>query len=489
MREDVDRQRIRHLLRRFGFGASPDEAATIENLGLDEAIRLVVDYGRIKEEFDVDVWPFHIQADGRCDLGPWTVNQHWVLKLLACSRSPAEKLVLFWHDHFGIGADKVDFGPAMLGYLEVLRRHANGRFADPLYGVATSPAMLWFLDGRLNMKGRPNENFGRELLELYTLGIGHYTEKDVREASRACTGWSTRNAVWELPDLSPDAYRKTVEAMRSAGTPFIASTFSLEMFDGAEKEVLGKKKAYDLRALCDELAVHPQTARHLAKKLWEWYAYPDPGPEVLRPIEQAYLKEGGSIEAARLAIAKHSAFWSSRARRALIKNPVDLMAGAARQMGVGRSLLAAAKAGSGDLAKPVRDSVGWMSYMLERQGMDLLWPPDVAGWNWGTAWISADSLMRRAKAPDFVFWASEGEGKPFCRPGLRRLAESATSDQAYVEALLDLFDAEVSDDQRAILADACRRGGGASAARDGNNAGVAHRISSVLFASPGFQFF
>src|SRR5688572_9675267 len=184
----TERDKGAHLLRRFGLGASEAELDYYLKDGLSGAIDKLLDYDKANEGFDGEVEKFQNQNG---QLQPQAVGVWWTLRLVATQRPLQEKMTVFWHDHFATSASKVQNGPTMHRHNDVLRENATGNFKAFLTEVSKDPAMLFWLDNQYNVAGKPNENFAREVMELFTLGVDNgYNEQDIKEAARAFTGWS-----------------------------------------------------------------------------------------------------------------------------------------------------------------------------------------------------------------------------------------------------------------------------------------------------------
>src|SRR5581483_12012501 len=180
-------QRAGHLYRRASSGASWTELQTALQEGPEKTIDHLLKGGPGQEQFDQDMQPL-ADSIARVNNGQ-QLRAWWLYRMLYTPHPLQEKLTLFWHNHFATSNAKVNNARFMLGQYELMRKHALGNFADLLQGMSRDPAMLIWLDGRDSKKGNPNENYARELMELFSLGIGHYSEKDIREAARAFTGW------------------------------------------------------------------------------------------------------------------------------------------------------------------------------------------------------------------------------------------------------------------------------------------------------------
>jgi uncharacterized protein (DUF1800 family) len=319
----------------------------------------------------------------------------WWADLLRTSTTPLqENLTLFWHNHFATSLDKVDRPAYMLQQNQLLRAQGAGTFVDLLIAVSKDPAMLVWLDGQSNIKGHPNENWSREVMELFTLGIGNYTEQDVREAARASTGWVIR----------PD------------GTV----AFNPQRFDAGSKTILGQTGTFDLDDFSRLLANRPQTARFIAHKLFVWFAGDAPTDADLAPMFDAWNTTGGEIRSVLRALFLSNAFTPERAASAHIKNPAAWTIGAVR----------------GLESDATNDQI---VTMLEQQGMRLFYPPNVGGWPNGPAWISPSNPVLRFNLAGGVATKSS--------------ALSGPADDAWIGELADrLGGIPIADDVRGKLA-------------------------------------
>ena len=181
-----ERDKIAHLLRRFGLGAGKYEVEEYGKLGLEGAVDRLINYDKVDEQFPVS--PMEMMGygtEGLIMFDPPKFASWWAMRMMLTRRPLQEKLTLFWHDHFAVSAEKVADGMNMLLYQQTLRQHASGNFRTLLKEVSKTPAMIFYLDTHHSTAEHPNENFAREVMELFTLGIGHYTEKDIKEAARA----------------------------------------------------------------------------------------------------------------------------------------------------------------------------------------------------------------------------------------------------------------------------------------------------------------
>src|SRR5215213_4963316 len=242
MGQDGERTRVAHLLRRAGFGASEQGLNEYAQLGFDGAVSRLVNYESVPETPDR-------LAPEEVGLQVW-----WLDKMVHTARPLQEKMTLFWHGHLTSALRKVKDPTLLWTQNELLRANALGNYGEILRAISRDAAMIRWLDLQTNRKGAPNENYARELMELFTLGVGNYTEDDVDEVARAYTGWST--------------------------TPEGAFIFRRMQHDFGTKTILGQTGDFDGDGVSDLLAAHPATARFMASKLFRFFAYANPEPEV-----------------------------------------------------------------------------------------------------------------------------------------------------------------------------------------------------------------
>jgi uncharacterized protein (DUF1800 family) len=280
----------------------------------------------------------------------------------------------------------------------LLRRHAVGNFGALLHAVARDPAMVIYLDSASNRKGQPNENFAREVMELFTLGEGHYTERDVKEAARAFTGWGVD------PDRGEFVFRGRAH-------------------DDGVKTVLGRTGNLDGGAVLDILLAQPQTAELIASKLWREFVSPGPDPGEIRRIAVVLRESGYEIRPALRALLTSDAFYAPGNRAVLIKSPVDLVVGTLRQF-------------SFATGEPLPFVLG-VAFL----GQNLLSPPNVKGWPGGESWINSTTLLARKAFLDRLFRVEEMRAMMAGGGSLeppKVAARMTDGRQRYVQALLDV---------------------------------------------------
>jgi uncharacterized protein (DUF1800 family) len=273
-------------------------------------------------------------------------------------------MTLFWHNHFVSSQQKVRAPQRLYRQNELFRTHALGNFGALLHAVARDPAMAIYLDTTSNRRDRPNENFAREVMELFTLGEGHYTERDIREAARAFTGWT----------IDPDSGElKFVPARHDAGT----------------KTVLGQTGALNSEQMIDVLLAQPATAAFIVRKLWREFVSFEPEAAVVTRIADRFRASRYDLRIAIRELLLTDAFWAPETRGALLKSPVDLVVGTMRQFSI-------------ESANPAPLAMAVSSF-----GQVLFTPPNVRGWPGGEAWINTSSLLARKQFLERVFRADE----------------------------------------------------------------------------------
>ncbi|MBI3974720.1 MAG: DUF1800 domain-containing protein [Chloroflexi bacterium] len=348
------RTQIAHLLRRAGFGASKELLDEYEALGITRAVDRLLDYEQVPDDVEERVGKLGLNLRRLADLQRW-----WLWRMVYTKRPLQEKMVLFWHGLLVSASSTVGLpNPTpqnpnpphyMLDQHNFFREHALADFETIVLGISRDPAMLIYLDSRTNNKGKPNENYARELFELFTLGIGNYTETDVREAARAFTGWGILNGKFAFRSNNHDSDSKTV---------------------------LGKTGPLDGKDVVKLAVEHPAAARYLSRRLFEFFAYPGPSERDLEPLVRAYVASKGSVKVMLHALFTSPAFYSPKAYRALIKSPVELVVGGLRSLSI------------------VTDGNS-LPGVTTRMGQALFNPPNVAGWPGGSHWINSSTWLQR----------------------------------------------------------------------------------------------
>jgi uncharacterized protein (DUF1800 family) len=347
-----ERTQIAHLLRRAGFGATPEELDRYLNLGLRRTVDLLVDYEQIPWDINADLEWFDrsLPSNGLMRPRNQALLQTWWWERMVWSPRPLqEKMVFFWTQHFTTAARKVDEPVYMLNQQQFLRWHALGDIETLLKGISKQPAMMIYLDTDVNSRRSPNENYARELFELYGLGIGNYSERDIKEAARAFTGWRfTRQGVFFVDRAEHDPGPKTV---------------------------FGRTGNFGGDDIVDLIMSHPAMPEFFARKLWEFFAYQDPQPEELEPVVDALKQSRFSVRAAMRALLTSPHFYSDRAYRANIKTPVELVIGTHRLLQL----------------RPQ----GQMTMTMAAMGQNPWDPPNPDGWDPNEAWLNPTTWLNR----------------------------------------------------------------------------------------------
>jgi uncharacterized protein (DUF1800 family) len=392
---------IRHLLRRAGFGASPQELSYYNDIGRSATVEALVDY----EQFDDDVDAFigqagYVSVTTRGTFSPNTVindaRQRWLFRMVHTARPLQEKMTLFWHNHFATAYSKVAgaYGssdatrmmaatpgedPAKLrGQVETIRAMCMGSFRDLVVAMAKDPAMLVWLDGRFNTRQKPQENFGRELMELFSMGVRFYTESDVYAAARVFTGWNLRRTTTSRDDLYP-VYEFVYNA---ANHETAAKTFTFPIYPDGGRTIPSRSAADGMQDgidLITAVAGNPATARRLVTRLWNYFVSEinPPAEEFVEDLAGTYLSSGYNIRAVMRRLLRSADFKSEANYFTKYSWPAEFVARSLKEVGWN--------------GFTVNDAVSQMVNM----GQVLYEPPDVAGWEQGPGWISTGGMLAR----------------------------------------------------------------------------------------------
>ncbi len=449
---------LEHVLRRMSFGASAGELETFSRLPQVGVIGYLLNYDRAPDDVDTKLNnPAYVGVTTRGLFSPNTVindaRQRWLFRMVHSQRPLQEKLALFWHNHFATAYTKVagtfgqehatkmmDGKPSEVagqrrGQVQLFRDMATGRFDELLIEVAKDPAMLVWLDGRLNVRARPQENFGRELMELFTTGVGYYTEEDVYAAARVFTGWNLRlSGDRATPATSYYEYVYTAAQHDPAAKTF---TFPV-MPDGsrtipARAATDGEQDGVDLiRAL----ARRPETVDRLARRFFAFFVseFTAPSDGLVSSMREAYLNGDTSIKAMLVRLFTSTEFLEDTSEYARYSWPAEFVVRAVKETGwAGLSVDAAMTP-------------------LANMGLQLYEPPDVNGWALGPEWFSTASMLSRMN-----FAAALMANQRF---NLQRASEPArTAPEALLDFQLKRFTpAPLPDTTRAALLDYLRQG-------------------------------
>jgi hypothetical protein len=398
-----DAAKAAHLLRRAGFGAAPAEVAAAVHKGLEETVDDLFAEADDEEQEFAKVFG---AINGRfVNAGDPGVCQAWWIYRMVTTRVPLrEKLALFWHGHFATSVHKVEDTQLMLQQVDTLRRLGFGSLRELVLAVAKDPAMIVWLDGESNVKEHPNENFARELMELFTCGIGHYTEHDVQHSARAFTGWHRNGAQF---------------------------AFNAAVHDAGPKQILGRRGKFDGGDVVDLLMASPATARFIARKLLRFFACGEPAEEVVAEAAALYDRTQLNTRLFLRELFQSKYFFSEACLRARIASPVEFV------VGINRTL---------NLRQPALDLAGQISSM----GQELLAPPSVKGWDGEEKWINSTSLAARMTYARSIpeMNANDNQFNPHF-PVVELVAADNRSPVDIVEKLVQaLFQGEISAEDR-----------------------------------------
>ena len=404
-------QTARHLLERAGFGGTPAEIARLTQMGMPDAVAYLINFeGAPNAElppfdhsgiFDEGLDPFPPSRPATTALAEkngevfgikvkpggnrpmqaivnkffyWLrasrletdrVAYWWGERMLTSPRPFEEKMALFWHGHFATNEDKVRDYRKMHKQLTLFQQQGLGNFRDLLIGVAQDPAMLAFLDAGVNVKGKPNENFAREIMELFTMGVGNYTEHDIREAARAFTGWNFKGLAFHIDK---------------------------DKHDDGVKEVLGQKGRFSGVDVIDIILAHPATAEFIASKLYRFYVSQDLDKKLASRLGDRLRELDYELQAFMAELFSSQEFYATANIASHIKSPVELVISTYKKLGL-------------DYLPGAPD----FNLVTGALGQRLMHPPTVAGWSEGRSWVTPGLLIERGNfaldvvLPDIMF--------------------------------------------------------------------------------------
>ncbi|HLJ96321.1 MAG TPA: DUF1800 domain-containing protein [Gemmataceae bacterium] len=349
-----------HLYRRAAFGSSRADLLEAEHLGFEGTLDLLVQ-GRPEANGLLETLTDIGRVAAACDDGGEQLRGWWLYCMLHGGHPLREKLTLFWHNHFATSLAKVQSVDMMFRQNCLLRVHALGQFGPLLQAISRDPAMLLWLDSNSNVKGKPNENYARELMELFSLGVGHYTERDIRAAARAFTGW------------------------RTDGERFV---FHPDIHDGGSKTVLGQTGPWDGGDIVRILLEQPATANFLVRKLYHFFISENANPPdaFLEPLCDSFRQSNYHIVGLVRTMLASRHFYSDHAFRQRIKSPVEFVLGAVQAV-YRRYADADAE------YRPLPQQL--LVERLSMMGQELFTPPNVKGWPGGRSWLNTSTLLAR----------------------------------------------------------------------------------------------
>ena len=457
-----DAAKIGHLLRRAGFGSSPTDLLQYLSLGISGSIEKLLNFqGVSNSALDARLNALHLNFTNRQDLIRWVL-----LRMLYSMRPFEEKLTLFWHGVLTSSFTKIGGAthlPFMIRQNQLLRAKGLGKFDALMHAITIDPAMLYWLDGRLSSGRSPNENYARELMELFTMGIGNYTQDDVHQGALALTGW----------------------VVRADGAHYVPSRH----YDGSVT-YLGHTGPMTVDDVIKIVCAHPATGTHIARRMWSFFVYDNPSPQDLKPLSDAYYQHDHSIAAMVRAMFSSPAFFSAQAYRARVKSPLEFVVGAIRALGL-------------------ETNATGLAAVLNAMGQIPLDPPNVAGWpgdGASGAWMSTQAWVTRINFTDLLVSIAAGahpKGGPkinlTTKGGTSAIQQAITKQKiASADALVSYYVAMLLDNtldpsRRAVLVDALTNSpiqGGATYTLAGGkkvSAAAAAEMLYLLMSLPEYQ--
>ena len=406
--KDIDL--MAHLMRRAGFGATKKRLNELKDQGyensVEELFNAVENPNRLSDNL---IRRYHPEYSGM--MGNQSPGANWMYRMVSTDAPLREKVGLMWHGIFATGYSKLANGKVLHDQIRMFERHGMGSFRDLLIELSKDPAMIVWLDNSENHNGSVNENYGRELLELFSMGVGNYSEKDVKEAARAFTGWTIGNTEY-----------MTLKCMRDSVWPYGRLSFHFEYkeddHDNGEKEFLGHKGNLNGEDIVDIICKEPATAAFLSRHIYsffvadeapvpEWPYKPPRDPDAINALSKVYFESGYNVAEMLKFLFKSDFFKAEEARYQRVKSPAELMAGVLKL--------------TEEFERP-KNEMNPTHLQATYMGQWLLNPPSVEGWHWGTEWIDSGALVER------VNFASERLGN-LSSPGVQTIVDHILSNK------------------------------------------------------------
>ena len=428
-----------HLMRRAGFGASRDELERCVEQGYEATVEELLDTSNPNNMPDDIIRRYHAEQSELRDLAGSAA--YWMYRMISTESPLEEKMALFWHGLFATGYTKLNQARSQLNQVEMFRRNGLGTFDQLLLEISRDPAMLVWLDNQDNHGDAINENYGRELLELFSMGIGNYTEDDIKECARAFTGWTLGNAEY----MSVRAYKDSIWPYSRIAWHF---DYREEDHDDGEKTFLGETGNFNGEDIINIIAKQDATADFICTRLFQFFAadeVSEQGQRCIDAMKETYFESGYQINSVLRTLFNSEYFKSNEARFARVKGPVEMVVGAIRTAGSHQTPELGIERVSNN-----------MLYM----GQGLLQPPTVEGWHEGTEWIDSGSLVERV---NFAAKELSDVNSPGIRAIIDRLAatgDGVLSPEQFADGCVDLLGPiDVADDTRSVLVEFASRQG------------------------------
>ena len=428
-----------HLMRRAGFGATRKELDEYVAKGYETVVDELLnpsDPGRMPDDI---IRRYHNDQSGM--MGPYAPGSYWLYRMVSTKAPLQDKMALFWHNVFATGWPKINQGKVLSDQIRMFRRYGMGSLWTLLIELSKDPAMIAWLDNNDNHNGAINENFGRELLELFSMGVGNYTEQDIKECARAFTGWNIGNA--EYMDL-----RVQRDSIWPYGRIAWHFQYDAEDHDDGEKEFLGQTGRFNGEDIIDIICQQPATARFIARHMYHFFVADEPpvpqwpytlprDPEAVETLSNTYFESNYDI-GSMLRVLFHSDFFrTEESWYEKVKSPAEVVVGVLRL--------------TDEFRKPgraIKERSDQMTYM----GQQLMNPPSVEGWHEGVEWIDTGTLVERL---NFAGQQLSDAGNPGSRAIMERIVAQSggtLTAHALVDGCLDEVGAlSVSEETRSAL--------------------------------------
>jgi uncharacterized protein (DUF1800 family) len=470
-----DERKAAHLLNRAGFGGPPDEIAALTRLGYEKAVARLLNYDAIPDYYPTPDWVLSppeelafpdkvgvkdaaLPARERQEKGYRTqavrselgnkFKLWWLKRLCITARPFQEKMTLFWHGHL-----VSSLGDGMNPYwlfrqVDLYRRLATGNFKTLALEVSKDACMLRYLDNDRNKRKHPNENYARELMELFTMGIGNYTEDDIKQSARAFSGWSRRDSEFQFSPFEHDYDEKT----------FLGRTGK---FDGAD--------------IVNIIFEQPCVARFIATKLWKFFINEEPEPEAIDQLAQTFRDGKYELKPLLRAIFTSETFYSEKAIRAQIKSPIQLAVNAIRTL------------------KIENPNIPPLVGLLRQMGQDILNPPNVKGWDGGPLWMNTTTLLARYNFAKFILNdgalvdAESARARSYPPKLDHLLAGAQTAEESVDRLTATLLGEKLSGEKRAVLVNVLHSGGQTFDPSTPEATSKLRSLAYLIASTPNFQ--
>ena len=467
-----------HLMRRSGFGATRYELESYAARGYQETVEKLLGASGSPAITDDLIRRYHHELSGM--MGQLHTPSYWLYRMISTDAPLPEKMALFLHGIFATGYPKVVQGKVLMDQIRMFRRYGLGSFRTMLVELSRDPAMIAWLDNNENHNGAINENYSRELLELFSMGVGNYTEQDIKECARAFTGWTIANNDYMI-----------MRSQRDSIWPYGRISWHFEYHpedhDDGEKEFLGERGRFNGEDIVDIICKQRATARFIARHLYHFFVADEPpvpqwpykaprDPEAIEILSQAYFDSNYDMRSVLRVLFNSEFFKSEESWYEKVKSPAELVAGVVRLTGE-----------FDQARRQILDRSEQMVYM----GQQLINPPSVEGWHQGTEWIDSGTLVERLN------FATQQLGD-INKPGVKVMIGNILADRGgvvsperLVQGCLDQMGAlSVSEHTRASLVEFASKEGDLQLDEAGPDEHAQQRVADLLklaAAAPEFQ--